>query len=144
MKTKSNKLYNRSKTKKRANSNIGILAFLMTMVDSIKLYHWETRSYPEHKATDELYESLNGLVDTFIEVLLGKTNSRFNIPNSLNLKIKHFKSTEELIKEIEDYKSYLVYLDKKLPSNMTNSDLLNIRDEILSQLNKFLYLLTLH
>ncbi len=144
MNTRSHKLSKRSKTKKRSNSsNIGILAFMMTMVDTIKLYHWETRSYPEHKATDELYETLNKLVDTFIEVLLGKTNSRFNIPRSLNLEIINFKNTNELISQINNYKDYLIKMDKYLPSKMNNSDLLNIRDEILSQLNKFLYLLSL-
>jgi hypothetical protein len=40
-------------------------------------------------------------------------------------------------------KNYLVGLDNnKALSTMSNSDLFNIRDEILADLNKFLYLLT--
>ncbi len=42
------------------------------MLNTIKLYHWKTTSYSEHKATDELHERLSGHIDTFVEVLLGK------------------------------------------------------------------------
>ena len=48
-----------------------------------------------------------------------------------------------LKKQIMNYKSYLVGLDNnKAMRSMSNSDLYNIRDEILSNLNKFMYLLT--
>ena len=144
MKSRSNhKRTKINKTIKRKNNNVNILAFMMSMNDTIKLYHWETRSYSHHKATDDLYESLSGLVDNFIEVLLGKLNTRFQIPNSLKLSIPHFKSTTQLIKQINYYKSYLLDIENKLPKGMTNPDLLTIRDEMLAQLNKFLYLLTL-
>jgi hypothetical protein len=33
----------------------------------VKLYHWKTYSYSTHKATDELYSSLNSNFDKFIE-----------------------------------------------------------------------------
>ena len=36
-----------------------IIQTFLQMLNVIKVYHWKTRSYAEHKATDELYERLN-------------------------------------------------------------------------------------
>ena len=53
------------------------------------------------------------------------------------------KVFEQLKSKIESFKSYLVGLtNHKSLGSMTNTDLLNIRDEILGDMNQFLYLLT--
>jgi hypothetical protein len=33
-----------------------IIHLMMTLRDQVKIYHWQTMSYPRHKATDELIE----------------------------------------------------------------------------------------
>lgn len=38
----------------------------------IKLYHWNTNSYSNHKATDKLFQKLLEFIDCFIESYLGK------------------------------------------------------------------------
>jgi len=54
-------------------------------------------------------------------------------------------SKEQLKNKIDDFKVFLVNLtDNKFIMKMSNTDLLNIRDEILGDLNQFLYLLTLN
>ena len=109
----------------------------------IKLFHWKTHSYPTHKATDELYSSLNENMDKFVEVLLGKTNSRINLMNQKTIALMDLNSQEILIQKIKEFKSYLVGLNNnKFMNSMSNTDLFNIRDEILGDLNQFLYLLT--
>ena len=109
----------------------------------IKLFHWKTTSFATHKATDELYASLNINIDNFIEVLLGKSGSRTDLLSNKNIALIDLNSQEQLKSKIDSIKSYLVGLDSnKALSTMSNSDLFNIRDEILSDLNKFLYLLT--
>ena len=55
-----------------------IVKFLETL-NLVKLYHWKTRSYAIHKATDELYTKLNLHIDSFVEVLLGKQGNRINL-----------------------------------------------------------------
>ena len=45
----------------------------------VKLYHWKTRSYAQHQATDELYLKLNKHIDSFVEVLLGKDERRIKM-----------------------------------------------------------------
>ena len=109
----------------------------------IKLFHWKTTSFATHKATDELYASLNTNIDNFIEVLLGKSGSRTDLLSHKNIALIDLNSQEQLKSKIDSIKSYLVDLDSnKALRTMSNSDLFNIRDEILSDLNKFLYLLS--
>jgi DNA-binding ferritin-like protein len=109
----------------------------------IKLYHWKTYSYATHKATDELYASFNEHMDRFIEVLLGKSGSRIDLLNVKILPLVDLSNHTQLKQKVEDFKSYLVDLtDNKAIKSMSNTDLLNIRDEILGDLNQFLYLLT--
>jgi hypothetical protein len=106
----------------------------------IKLYHWKTRSYAQHKATDELHEKLSEQIDKFVEVLLGKDESRIKM---LEKRIDLVDSSvdTDFNKRIYDYREFLidinVYFDSK-----RDSDLLNIRDEMLGAINQFLYLMT--
>ena len=114
------------------------------MLNTIKLYHWKTRNYATHKATDSLYSKLGESTDKFIEILLGKTETRTNLLGKKTMKLKDIKSHEEFKKEIEKYASYLVDLENNPGmKTMTNSDLYSIRDEILGDLNQFLYLFTM-
>ena len=116
--------------------------FLETIL-MIKLYHWKTYSYATHKATDELYTSLNENMDKFIEVLLGKTHSRLDLLKYKSIQLKDLNNSSELVNEIKAFKIELDNLDKNhFMKSMENTDLFNIRDEIVGNLNQFLYLLT--
>ena len=115
----------------------------LEMLMMIKLFHWKTTSYATHKATDELYEKLNGNIDEFIEILLGKTNSRINLTNNKKIRLIDLSSTNEVKREVEKFKKYLVDLNiNSVMKKMSNTDLFNVRDTILGHLNQFLYLLS--
>ena len=121
-----------------------ILKFIQ-MLNIIKIYHWKTLSYPQHKATDELYESFNGRMDEFVETMLGKTGKRVNLSSTRSIPFYDYTSVTKFKQCIETFKSYLVNMSNApYFKNPGNSDLLNIRDEILGDLNKFTYLLTFH
>jgi DNA-binding ferritin-like protein len=113
---------------------------------SIKLYHWKTHSYAVHKATDDLYGELNTNIDKFVEVLLGKTTIRTNLVKQKTIQLLDLTSKAQLIQLVKNFKEYLVGLsnNKFMLQTMANTDLLNIRDELLANLNQFLYLLTLN
>ena len=120
-----------------------ITVIFLEMLLLIKLYHWKTYSYATHKATDDLYSKLNENTDKFIEILLGKSGNRTNLTNQKSIKLIDLTSPEALKREIEAFKGYLVSLNEnKTMKLMSNTDLYNIRDEILGNLNQFLYLLT--
>lgn len=149
-KTKYSKKINKHNKTLRLSSSTNLYSFqkeititFLEMLLMIKLYHWKTYSYPTHKATDELYSKLNENMDHFIEVLLGKSGERIDLTKQKSIKLIDLSSPEGLKKEIQSFKGYLVSLsDNKAMKQMSNTDLLNIRDEILGDLNQFLYLLT--
>lgn len=120
-----------------------ITVIFLEMLLMIKLFHWKTHSYATHKATDDLYTKVNANMDSFIEILLGKTGVRTNLTSHKNIRLMDLNSVESLKREIEKFKSYLVSLNNnRAMQTMSNPDLLNIRDTILGDMNQFLYLLT--
>jgi len=120
-----------------------ITCLFLEMLMMVKLFHWKTTSYSTHKATDELYEKLNGNIDEFIEILLGKTNSRINLTKNKKIRLIDLSSPNELKREVGKFKKYLVDLnDNLVMQKMSNTDLFNVRDTILGNLNQFLYLLS--
>lgn len=140
-----------SKTlKKRYNSshkkhkNDDIIVHLLELLMSIKFYHWRTHSYSQHKATDELYEELNENIDDLAEALMGATETR--IPATLNLTLTNCRNSDELSTYINKCVKMLAKYDfNNLAKHASaTSDLMNIRDEILAALHKFLYLLSLN
>jgi hypothetical protein len=108
----------------------------------LHIYHLQTNSYARHKASDELLDALTEFIDKFIEVYSGKYG-RVNFKEDISIKISNLndeKATDFLNDMIEYYVNKLPkYLDSK-----NDSDLLNLRDEILATTNKTKYLFTLN
>lgn len=117
-----------------------IVKIFIEMLHTIKLYHWKTRSYAQHKATDELYEKLNKNIDEFVEVLLGKDQSRIKMMEK-RIDLLDANNTREIKERIFEYREFLTDMNIWF-DNSRDSDLLSIRDDILASLNQFLYLLT--
>ncbi len=116
-----------------------IVKTFLEMLTTIKLYHWKTNSYAQHKASDELYDEINKHMDEFIEIMLGKQESRINKLSS-NIKLRNNNSSE-FKNKLFYYRELFIDMDDYLhPSK--DADLLNIRDEIVGYINQFLYLST--
>lgn len=116
-----------------------IVQVFFHMLLNIKLYHWETTEYSRHKASDELHGNLSELIDKFVEVYIGGyTRPRF--ASSFNIKVKQLNDTS-IIEILNEYVQFLKY---ELPNHVKESDthLLNIRDEMLAEINQALYLFT--
>lgn len=128
----------RSKTPRRKSMGGDIVSGLLLLRNQIKLYHWQTRSFSRHKATDDLTATLDEKIDSFVEVYMGKYG-RPHVSGSFKL---HNFSEAAAKAFVEDQRKFLT---GTLPSKLskTDSDLLNIRDEILGELNKVLYLFSL-
>ena len=116
--------------------------FFFTMREQIKLYHWQTKVYSRHKATDGVIEALDTSIDKYVEVYMGKYGRmKMNSSNS-TVHVSNL-SEKSIVKFIHKCINYLqTTLVKKLKENDT--DLMNIRDEMLAELNQLLYLFTLH
>ena len=142
--TTNNKKTRNNKTRKQHSSQKNesyIVLRFMHYLNTIKLYHWKTSSFAKHEATDKLYASLNTDIDRFVEQMLGKRGNRLDFSNIKSIPINEITNDKQIVKEMQEFKNFLVNIHYKLP-NMSNSDLLNIRDDILGSINEFLYLAT--
>lgn len=124
----------------RRNTTTGgdIVTHMLTIRNQVKLYHWQTKSFARHKATDDLTAALDTTIDSFVESYMGKYG-RPKVSGSIKL---HNFSDSAARAFVAQQTTYLTsVLPKKLKS--TDTDLLNLRDELLGELNKVLYLFTL-
>jgi hypothetical protein len=120
-----------------------IVTMFLQMLNTVKLHHWKTSSYAQHKATDELYANLNTNIDTFVEIMLGKTGSRVNLTGVKNIPLLDYSNLSNFKQAIEKYKQFMINMTNDKSLNISsNSDLMNVKDEILGNLNQFTYLLT--
>ena len=139
--TKKNKSsYRKTIKKTEKDYKAHITKVFIELLNMIKLYHWETRSYAQHEASDRLHESLSKHIDEFVEVLIGKYSKRIRlVSRKSNLIV--VKDGTELKSRLHDYIDFLNNLDKVFPAKK-NRDILSIRDEIIVDINQFLYLMT--
>lgn len=115
--------------------------FLLEAQMQFKILHWQTKGYSRHIAFGNIYSSLSDKTDLFVEVAMGKYG-RFTLDDE--------DKTLTLINMVEmDLPAFLKSLKSDITS-MSNdlskekdSDLLNIKDEILADVNQLSYLLTL-
>jgi hypothetical protein len=102
-----------------------------------KLYHWNTTSFARHKATDEFDSSLQSILDKFVEVYIGRYGVK---PAVKKLRLDESNLTDDgIVRLFIAVREYLKTFDKKF----TDTDLLNLRDELLANVNQSLYLFNL-
>lgn len=120
---------------------IVLLKRVMSLPPTIQLYHWQTRSNARHLAAGKLYDALVGLNDEFMEVYMGKYH-RIKPSPKVNLSIKSLNGKSS-VAYLKDNIAFFSNLEKFLPELKNSTDLLSIRDMIVSELNRTLYLFTL-
>ena len=102
-----------------------------------KLYHWNTTSFARHKATDEFDSTLQSILDKFVEVYIGRYSVK---PVVKKLRLDETNLTDDgIVRLFIAVREYLKTFDKKF----TDTDLLNLRDELLANVNQTLYLFNL-
>ena len=119
-----------------------ILQVMLFVRNQVKIYHWQTMSFARHKATDDLVSSLDENIDKFTEVFMGKYGRPHFTAKTSSIELFDGKDEKGAAILVESVKWLMVDLPKKLKKSDT--DLLNIRDEIVADLNKARYLFTLN
>jgi hypothetical protein len=115
-----------------------IVHLMMTLREQIKLYHWQTMNYPRHIATNDLLPKLDTNIDQFVEVYVGKYGRPKLSGRTSTIHLRNH-SDKEATKMIQEAIAWLTTdLTKKLKK--TDTDLFNIRDTIVADLNQTLYL----
>jgi DNA-binding ferritin-like protein len=117
-----------------------IIKFI-TLQQQFRVLHWQTKSYARHNAYGSIYDSLDDLIDRFVEVYMGKYGRVELINSEASVVLKNTKdlSLNQFLAENLDW---LMSLSQNLDSQK-DSDLLNIRDEFMAEISKLRYLLSL-
>ena len=116
--------------------------FFLQLRDQIKLYHWQTRVYARHIATDQMLEKLEKHMDSFVEVYIGKYG-RPRVTGK-NAEITVHNMTEAGATRM--LQAALRYLKGPLTRSLKEGDydLFALRDDLVEDLNQLAYLFTLH
>jgi hypothetical protein len=105
-----------------------------------KFLHWQTFGDAKHKAYGEIYEAMGGNIDKFVEAMMGKYGRvQFDPEFSIMFQDISALSVQNFMDGITEF---LVGMTEQLDPKY-DSDLLNIRDEILGDINQTKYRLTL-
>ena len=114
-----------------------LLANIIQMQGQLKVLHWQTESYAEHKAFEKTLNALMSRFDRIIEVYSGKYQRpkfggvyQITFADYDNLKIDAF------IEGMDDFLTNAFMAEQ-------DSELANVRDEARADLMKLKYLLTL-
>lgn len=115
-----------------------IVQLLIFLQDQMRLYHWQTTSHSRHMASGDLYGSLSDHTDTFVEVYQG-IHGRIKLTTATKVIKLDNVDDKKIVSILKTCKEKLI----KMTSKITDTDLLNIRDEILASMNKTFFLFTL-
>ena len=113
---------------------------LLGLQNQLRVYHWQTSSYSEHKALGKAYEALDGSIDTFVETWMG-VHGKVSVAGGIRMTLLDYASDGpgKLLDQATEF-----FTSGELGSALDgNTDLSNIRDEMLGTVNHTKYLLTL-
>jgi len=115
-----------------------VMEYFLGLLGQIKVFHWATMSYGQHKALDDFHGSLSGLVDKFVEVYLGRYKKQ---------PVKSFKITMDAVSDMSKLDKFLEVerenVRKMHPVFNKSSELQNILDEMLAAFDQAIYLCNL-
>lgn len=113
-----------------------VVKMFFEMRDQVHYYHLQTESYAEHKALNDFYETILDIADKFMEAYQG-VNGRAT--GNITLTLKTY-TAENVVADVKVFAEKVKQLQKSVE---TNTDLVNLLDELLNSCNKTIYLLSL-
>jgi DNA-binding ferritin-like protein len=108
-----NGLSSKSNTVTETSDLVDMIATLLHSQSQVHIFHWQTKSqssFSEHKALQEYYDGIDGLVDNIVESYQGKYEI---ITGYKTIKTVDYKSTEQVI-------AYFKELDENIEKNRTS------------------------
>jgi DNA-binding ferritin-like protein len=113
---------------------------LIQIQTQFKFMHWQTMGDAKHRAYGEIYDTLGDLIDNFTESMMGKYG-RPEFESEFSIMFQDLKSLS-VQNFMDGITEFLVSMTEQLDTKY-DTDLLNLRDEMLASVNKLKYLLTL-
>jgi hypothetical protein len=117
---------------------------LLTMHNQFKVYHWQTQrkvgSFAQHNAFGTAYDDLTDHIDDFIEIYQGKRGAIIG-KNGFTISLQNLDDNP--VTFVDEFVNYLTQHVTDALDPVADTDLLNIRDEMLAILNQTKYRLNL-
>jgi hypothetical protein len=117
--------------------------FFLQLRDQLKLYHWQTHVYSRHVATDKILEALEHNIDSFVEIYIGKYGRPKLSKKHLSITLQNLTEAGAMRLVKASHKHIQTVISASLDPRL-DTDLCNIRDALMGDLNQLLYLFTLH
>lgn len=132
------KRINGSSLKKTSSKPFDINKMFLHMIEhqiTLKLLHFQTKLYGAHKTIDTYLATFAINFDRFMEVAQGT----FGVVSVDSYQIKHVSLNDKTV--FSYMNKFVKSLEELTVSIKHNSDLLNIKDEMVAEANQLVYLL---
>ena len=112
---------------------------MLTLHNQFKVFHWQTQkkpgSYAQHIAFGTAYDELGPLIDDFMEIYQGKRGVLMG-RDGFTVNLQNLDDNPNAFID-----EFISYFNQNIPESLeeTDTDLLNIRDEMLGILNQTKY-----
>jgi len=114
-----------------------MVSILLHSQTQVHIFHLQTKSYSEHKALQNYYEGIDGLVDGVIESYQGK----YGVINGYkSIKTEEYKSNEQIIKYFKDLDNMVEKNRKSVKESYIQNQIDTIQELIYSTLYKLRFL----
>jgi hypothetical protein len=110
-----------------------IILKLVQIQNQFRFLHWQTFGDAKHRSYGKIYDLLGDLTDNFVESMMGKYG-RPEFESEFSIMFQDIKTI--------NIQNFLDGMTDQLDSKY-DTDLLNLRDEMLAKINQLKYLLTL-
>jgi hypothetical protein len=127
-----------------SKQNLAVVIVLRNQAQ-LKLLHWQTLSYAEHKALGKLYDTLEGMGDNLVEVIMGKYGRPRLDDATRSFQIENYKNPEtpDVLPFLDHLFSVYQTQVKGVFDPQKDSEIINLIDGILETVDKTKYLITL-
>ena len=114
-----------------------MVSILLHSQTQVHIFHLQTKSYSEHKALQNYYEGIDGLVDGVIESYQGKYDV---LTGYKSIKTEEYKSNEQIIKYFKSLDSMVEKNRKEIKESFIQNQIDTIQELIYSTLYKLRFL----
>ena len=112
----------------------------MELQAQVKINHWQTKGYARHNAFGMIYDTLSDLIDKFVEEAMGKYGRFVLEEEDKTIQLQNLSEINGRAMINTIAQSLVQFTDE---FDTTDTNLLNVRDEMLGSVYKLSYLLTL-
>lgn len=118
---------------------MSIAVLFLQILSNVKLQHWYTTSYAQHVALDKLHGEVADLSDKFVEVFIGKYGRPKLAKKDLVLPLEMPSATTS----VAYFNACIAAMMALSLDPKEDTDLINLRDELIAAFNQAKYLFTL-